>query len=93
MCAVLLTEASGYIGKHIALLFNQGYSLRASVRSLTKSAEVRNAVADRKFKLPAAPTGQAYQVPISANLRPTIVLESNSIFTQSPIPTPSYFFA
>ena len=45
MKTVLLTGASGYIGKHIALqLLNQGYSVRASVRSLSKSDEVRNAV-------------------------------------------------
>jgi dihydroflavonol-4-reductase len=42
---VLLTGASGYIGKHIALqLLNQGYSVRASVRRLSKSDEVRKAV-------------------------------------------------
>ena len=45
MKKVLLTGASGYIGKHIALqLLNQGYSVRASVRSLSKSDEVRGAV-------------------------------------------------
>ena len=45
MKTVLLTGASGYIGKHIALqLLNQGYSVRASVRSLSKSDEVRGAV-------------------------------------------------
>jgi dihydroflavonol-4-reductase len=45
MTKVLLTGASGYIGKHIALqLLNQGYQVRASVRSLTKSEEVINAV-------------------------------------------------
>ena len=45
MTTVLLTGASGYIGKHIALeLLNQGYTVRASVRSLSKSAEVINAV-------------------------------------------------
>ncbi len=45
MKTVLLTGASGYIGKHIALqLLNQGYSVRASVRNLSKSDEVRNAV-------------------------------------------------
>ena len=45
MKTVLLTGASGYIGKHIALqLLNQGYSVRASVRSLSKSDEVRCAV-------------------------------------------------
>jgi dihydroflavonol-4-reductase len=45
MTTVLLTGASGYIGKHITLqLLNQGYEVRASVRSLNKSAEVINAV-------------------------------------------------
>lgn len=45
MTTVLLTGASGYIGKHITLqLLNQGYKVRASVRSLAKSAEVKNAV-------------------------------------------------
>ena len=42
---VLLTGASGYIGKHIALeLLNQGYEVRASVRSLSRSQEVIDAV-------------------------------------------------
>jgi dihydroflavonol-4-reductase len=46
MTQVLLTGASGYIGKHITLqLLNQGYQVRASVRSLSKSAQVRDAVA------------------------------------------------
>lgn len=45
MTTVLLTGASGYIGKHITLqLLNQGYEVRASIRSLSKSDEVRNAV-------------------------------------------------
>jgi dihydroflavonol-4-reductase len=45
MTKVLLTGASGYIGKHITLqLLNQGYEVRASVRSLGKSHEVRDAV-------------------------------------------------
>ena len=45
MTSVLLTGASGYIGKHITLqLLNQGYEVRASVRSLSKSDEVRSAV-------------------------------------------------
>jgi dihydroflavonol-4-reductase len=45
MTTVLLTGASGYIGKHITLqLLNQGYVVRASVRSLSKSAEVISAV-------------------------------------------------
>ena len=45
MKKVLITGASGYIGKHITLqLLNQGYEVRASVRNLAKSAEVRDAV-------------------------------------------------
>jgi len=45
MTTVLLTGASGYIGKHITLqLLNQGYKVRASVRKLSKSAEVLDAV-------------------------------------------------
>jgi dihydroflavonol-4-reductase len=45
MTTVLLTGSSGYIGKHITLqLLNQGYNVRASVRSLAKSEEVRSAV-------------------------------------------------
>jgi dihydroflavonol-4-reductase len=45
MTRVLLTGASGYIGKHITLqLLNQGYEVRASVRKLSKSSEVRDAV-------------------------------------------------
>jgi dihydroflavonol-4-reductase len=45
MKKVLITGASGYIGKHITLeLLNQGYTVRASVRALSKSAEVRDAV-------------------------------------------------
>lgn len=45
MRKVLLTGASGYIGKHILLqLLNQGYDVRASVRKLSKSQEVRDAV-------------------------------------------------
>ena len=45
MTKVLLTGASGYIGKHITLqLLNQGYEVRASVRNLSKSSEVRDAV-------------------------------------------------
>ncbi len=45
MTTVLLTGASGYIGKHITLqLLNQGYNVRASVRSLSKSGEVQSAV-------------------------------------------------
>ena len=45
MKKVLITGASGYIGKHITLkLLNEGYSVRASVRNLNKSAEVIEAV-------------------------------------------------
>ncbi len=48
MTKVLLTGASGYIGKHITLeLLNQGFDVRASVRSLSKSDEVRRAVLPR----------------------------------------------
>lgn len=42
---VLLTGVSGYIGKHVALqLLNQGYNVRASVRNLQKTEEVRKAI-------------------------------------------------
>jgi dihydroflavonol-4-reductase len=45
MKKVLLTGASGYIGKHITLqLLNEGYAVRASVRNLSKGTEVKNAV-------------------------------------------------
>jgi dihydroflavonol-4-reductase len=45
MNRVRTTGASGYIGKHITLaLLNQGYAVRASVRNLDKSSEVRMAV-------------------------------------------------
>ena len=45
MTKVLLTGASGYIGKHVTLqLLNQGYEVRASVRNLAKSSEVISAV-------------------------------------------------
>jgi len=45
MTMVLLTGSSGYIGKHITLqLLNKGYEVRASIRSLAKSDEVRSAV-------------------------------------------------
>ena len=45
MTKVLLTGASGYIGKHITLqLLNQGYEVRASVRSLEKTAEIIDAL-------------------------------------------------
>jgi len=45
MEAVLITGASGYIGKHVTLqLLNQGYNVRASVRNLSKASEVRDAV-------------------------------------------------
>jgi dihydroflavonol-4-reductase len=38
---VLLTGANGYIGRHILLeLLNQGYQVRASVRSLDKAEQV-----------------------------------------------------
>ena len=41
MTTVLLTGASGYIGKHIALqLLEAGYTVRASVRSSAKADEV-----------------------------------------------------
>ena len=42
---ILLTGASGFIAKHIALeVLNAGHSLRASVRSLSRADEVRAAV-------------------------------------------------
>lgn len=45
MVLVLLTGASGYIAKHIALdLLNSGYEVRASVRSLGRSSEIIDAV-------------------------------------------------
>lgn len=45
MTTVLVTGASGYIGKHIVLqLLNQGYEVRASVRNPEKSSEVLEAL-------------------------------------------------
>jgi dihydroflavonol-4-reductase len=45
MTKVLLTGASGYIGKHITLrLLRDGYDVRASVRSAAKQGEVRDAM-------------------------------------------------
>jgi dihydroflavonol-4-reductase len=45
MTTVLLTGASGYIGKHITLqLLNAGFEVRASVRSGAKADEVRAAM-------------------------------------------------
>lgn len=42
---VLLTGISGYIGNHCAVeLLKQGYSVRGSVRSLSKSAKVIDAI-------------------------------------------------
>jgi dihydroflavonol-4-reductase len=55
MKKVLLTGASGYIGKHIALkLLLEGYEVRASVRSEAKAEELRQALRshlDANFKL------------------------------------------
>ena len=46
MTKVLLTGASGFIGKHITLrLLTDGYEVRASVRSSAKGEEVRQAMA------------------------------------------------
>ena len=46
MTKVLLTGASGYIGKHITLqLLNAGFEVRASVRNGGKADEVRAAMA------------------------------------------------
>jgi len=43
---VLLTGASGFIAKHVALrLLQAGYSLRASLRDLSRAGEVRAALA------------------------------------------------
>jgi len=48
MTKVLLTGASGYIGKHVALrLLLDGYTVVASVRSLSRADEVRDAVSPR----------------------------------------------
>jgi len=45
MTSVFISGASGYIGKHITLqLLNQGYTVRASVRSQAKADEVIAAV-------------------------------------------------
>jgi dihydroflavonol-4-reductase len=45
MSRVLLTGAGGYIGKHVALqLLNKGYDVRASVRDLKRSQEVKDAI-------------------------------------------------
>ena len=45
MQTVLLTGASGYIAKHIAVqLLNGGYAVRGSLRNLTRADEVRAAV-------------------------------------------------
>ena len=45
MTKVLLTGAGGYIGKHVALqLLNKGYEVRASVRDLKRSEEIKAAI-------------------------------------------------
>lgn len=51
MTKVLLTGASGYIGKHVLLrLLLDGYTVVASVRSLSRADEVREAVLPRLAK-------------------------------------------
>lgn len=65
---VLLTGASGYIAKHIALkLLNAGYIVVGSVRSMARGVEVRAAVAphltstddlDRRLRFVALDLGQ-----------------------------------
>jgi dihydroflavonol-4-reductase len=51
MTKVLLTGASGYIGKHITLqLLQEGYSVVASVRNLAKADEVKAAVSPNLAK-------------------------------------------
>ena len=44
---VLVTGASGYIGLHcISQLLKEGYSVRASLRSLDRKIEVQEALSD-----------------------------------------------
>jgi dihydroflavonol-4-reductase len=44
---IVVTGASGFIAKHIVLqLLNQGYSVRATVRSPSHEAELRAAMSD-----------------------------------------------
>ncbi len=54
---VLITGASGYIGKHITLqLLNQGYTVRASVRKLNENLDSMNLVDEARLHPELLPT-------------------------------------